>query len=119
MLDWAPGPIFKTYPWSIHLSDCTAKLGYRPDRFTGEGDDTRIWLRAETCTGFSDAGMSECTACRAVLDGKAVYSLETRAQNAPPHTPYQYLTHAQLIDMLRAVIAEKNELQLKVCKFLF
>ncbi|KAJ6611299.1 hypothetical protein B0H10DRAFT_1809889, partial [Mycena sp. CBHHK59/15] len=31
-----------------------------------------------------------------------------------PHTPYQYLSHEQLLDMLRACIAEKNELQLKI-----
>ncbi|KAJ7736282.1 hypothetical protein B0H16DRAFT_1234436, partial [Mycena metata] len=55
-----------------------------------------------------------CTPCRAVLVGKAVQTLETRAHEAPPHTPYQYLNHAQLIEILRNVIAEKNALQLKV-----
>ncbi|KAJ6560870.1 hypothetical protein DFH09DRAFT_1279507 [Mycena vulgaris] len=114
MLDWSQGPIFKTYPWSIHLSDCTAKLGYRPDHFTGEGDDKRIWLRSETCTSFSDPGKSECASRRAVLDGKALHTVETRAENAPAHTPYQYLNQTQLIEMLRTVIAEKNAWQLKL-----
>ncbi|KAJ6573712.1 hypothetical protein B0H10DRAFT_1678050, partial [Mycena sp. CBHHK59/15] len=54
-----------------------------------------------------------CTSCRAVLVGKAIRLLESRAGNAPPHTPYQYLTHAQLIEMLRTVIVGKNVLQLK------
>ncbi|KAJ6611371.1 hypothetical protein B0H10DRAFT_369290 [Mycena sp. CBHHK59/15] len=114
MLNWSPGPIFNTYPWSVHLSDCTSKLGYRPDRFTGEGDDTRIWLRSKMCMGLADSSKAECTSCRAVLVGKAVQALETRADNAPAHTPYQYLTQTQLIQMLRTVVAEKNALQLQV-----
>ncbi|KAJ7255739.1 hypothetical protein C8J57DRAFT_1075475, partial [Mycena rebaudengoi] len=56
----------------------------------------------------------ECPFCGAILDGKQIQALETRAENAPAHTPHQYLTQSQLIDLLRAAIAEKNTLQLKV-----
>ncbi|KAJ7477583.1 hypothetical protein FB451DRAFT_1032887, partial [Mycena latifolia] len=52
--------------------------------------------------------------CQAVLVGKAVHTVETRAATAQTHTPYQYLSQKQLIEMLRAVIAENNVLQLKV-----
>ncbi|KAK6996106.1 hypothetical protein R3P38DRAFT_2472855, partial [Favolaschia claudopus] len=114
MLNWAAGPIFKTYPWSVHLDECTAKLGFRPDRFTGEGDETRIWLRSDTCSGISDAGHAECTPCRRISDGKQIETMETRAKNAPPHTPYQYLSHAQLVSMLQKFADEKNTLQLKI-----
>jgi hypothetical protein len=114
MLDWAPGPIFSTYPWTTHLSKCTTELGFKPDRFTGEGDDTRIWLRSNDCTKLLVPGEDECPFCRAILDGKQIQALETRAEKAPAHTPHQYLTQSQLIDLLRAAIAEKNALQLKV-----
>ncbi|KAK7006524.1 hypothetical protein R3P38DRAFT_2476106, partial [Favolaschia claudopus] len=114
MLDWSPGPIFTTYPWSVHSDECTAKLGHRPDRFTGEGDETRIWLRSETCASLCDAGTTECTPCRQILAAKPVNDLEARANDAPPHTPYQYLSHAQLVKMVHSSADEKNALQLKI-----
>jgi hypothetical protein len=98
----------------MHLSNCTTKLGYRPDRFTGEGDDTRIWLRSDDCSILVGDGVAQCSFCRDLLAAKPLQTLATRAQDALHHTAFQYLTQVQLIKKLQAVIAEKNALQLKV-----
>ncbi|KAF8142295.1 hypothetical protein K438DRAFT_1635851 [Mycena galopus ATCC 62051] len=63
---------------------------------------------------FADPGAANCSSCRTILTAKAVRTLESRAQEVPAHTPYQYLNQQQLIDMLWAVIEEKNGLQLKL-----
>ncbi|KAJ7140342.1 hypothetical protein C8R46DRAFT_1233789 [Mycena filopes] len=108
-LNWAAPDI---YPWGVHTS--RMNLPYRLDRFTGEGDLTRLWVRSSACTGSAGIAQPECASCRSVKVGQTVATLETRAESAPSHTPWAYLNQRQLVGGWRATVADKNEQHLKM-----
>jgi hypothetical protein len=92
-LNWAA---LDSYPWGIHMGSSPMNVPYRPERFTGLGDSTCLWVRSMSCTGSAGVSQLECGPCHAVMLGQALYTLETRAQSAPAHIPYQYLTPSSL-----------------------
>jgi hypothetical protein len=104
-LNWAG---LDSYPWGIHMSSNRMNLPYRLDRFGGDGDSTRLYVRSTRCTGSAGVAQPQCAPCHSVKLGQALYTLETRAQTAPSHTPYQYLTQKQLVDALRQANTQKR-----------
>ncbi|KAJ7740481.1 hypothetical protein DFH07DRAFT_965361 [Mycena maculata] len=107
LLEWASPD---GYPWGIHANSSRMNLPYQLERFAGDADTPCLWVRSMTCTGLAGTAQAKCAPCRSVKVGRI---LETRAQSAAAHNPYQYLTHSQLVDALWEMTAEKNEQTLK------
>ncbi|KAK7006881.1 hypothetical protein R3P38DRAFT_3213632 [Favolaschia claudopus] len=85
---------------------------YHLERFLDDGK--QLWARSVNCTGSRGILQPECASCLSVKLGQTLINLEFRAQSAPAHTPYQYLTHNQLTDALREVTAQKNTQRLTI-----
>ncbi|KIJ05111.1 hypothetical protein PAXINDRAFT_93883, partial [Paxillus involutus ATCC 200175] len=110
-LDWPVGTIFETYPWTQHEYGAKS-LGYH---FCAvEMDGRTFQIRSNSCTQNAGRGMEACLECLSTQTTKARLQIEERARAASPHTPYQFLTHQQLRELLRSTTKDLNEYKLKV-----
>ncbi|KAG1737819.1 uncharacterized protein EDB91DRAFT_1054829 [Suillus paluster] len=111
ILNWPVGTVFETYPWTQHEYGAKS-LGYNFCAVEKNGKTFRI--RSHKCSGFAGEGEDACCTCRSAQTTKAHLMIEERAHVALPHTPYLFLTHQQLCELLRATNKQLNKYKLKV-----
>lgn len=102
-LEWDAGPILKTLPW--HLFEDSADLGFYITALRDKG--TRVFLRANTCTGVPVPSTTACASCVQVPKLQKLTKMQKRAQSANQENwQYENLTYEQAVRKLR----EKSEL---------
>jgi hypothetical protein len=103
--------MFETYPWTQHEYGAKS-LGY--DFCAVEKNGKTFRIRSHKCSGFAGEGEDGCCTCRSAQTTKARLMIEERARVALPHTPYLFLTHQQLRELLRTTNKQLNKYKLKV-----
>lgn len=113
---WSPGSIWTTYPF--HLHNRSQDLGWEPVSISSRQNCIR--LRSDRCQ-FPESGGDgvPCLPCQTMKESREFESLQARAMEAKPHTPYDYLTHKQLQAVAATAVAENKKLRVKVCSFDF
>lgn len=111
ILNWPVGTVFETYPWTQHEYGAKS-LGYNFCAVEKNGKTFRI--RSHKCSGFEGEGEDACCTCHSAQTTKARLMIEECAHVALPHTPYLFLTHQQLHELLRATNEQLNKYKLKV-----
>ena len=109
---WNPGTIWETYPFPSHSF---VKHPWDIIKFC---PPSHLQLRSKGCTGFTSAGGygNICHQCLWIPQCDAYKTIEKRAQEAPPHTPYHLLVFRQLSVIPKTLRKMLNEARLKVIK---
>lgn len=112
-VEWTPGSVWDTYPFHQHgIRDHP----WAPIAF--EGNENWLRLRSNQCSivfSGSETNAPCCAQCAAIPGSPAFKKFITRATHVQDHTPYAYLSHRQLLKLLRSTIERYRKLSSQVC----
>lgn len=112
IVDWiSSGPAWETYPFHTHGF---ANHSWEPIRAIGED---KIVLRSNDCSGLAQVygNVPEaCASCASIASEPSFEAIRMRAESAPAHIPYKYLSFAQVVKLLRQAKALEKKLKLQV-----
>jgi hypothetical protein len=113
LIQWKPGSVWISYPYQQHD---VQTLPWEPVGFEG---NNRLHLRSTKCKSIlkSQKELNEhvCSYCRGIESSAAFARFVDRAISPAKHTPWQYLSHKHLLQLLAKATAEVKMLKLKVC----
>ncbi|TRM56371.1 hypothetical protein BD626DRAFT_575769 [Schizophyllum amplum] len=124
LVDWSAGPLLSTYPFPRHEG---STLGWVPIEIEHTNDtavqagaaaasDRRsLRVRSKDCNGKLTAkhAGNACWHCVKVPNSSEFRRLLRGATKAKKHTPYEYLSHSQLLALVRKLARELRKLRLK------
>ena len=112
LVKWTPGTIWETYPFPSHTY---ADHPWDIIDFRSSG---HLCLHSKDCARVVDLSGhgSVCSLCLWIPQCKAFKAIESRANYAPPHTPYHLLGFHQLSGIPVLLRKKLNEACLKVIK---
>jgi hypothetical protein len=116
LVDWAAGSVWSTYPYGQHE---WRDLGWEPIGFeVSDSRSTVLRMRSSKCSATlslpAELRDKCCQFCRHVPNSQEFRKLLERAYDAPSHTPWEYLTHVQLVAILQRISVQQRHEQLNV-----
>jgi len=109
-VQWTPGTIWETYPFASHafVQHQWEILEIIPPR--------HLRLRSTRCTLTVSAGGfgSTCHSCLGILKSDGFQTIQKRAEGAPSHTPYRYLSFEQLYTIPKKMTKLLDQARIKV-----
>lgn len=111
-VEWTPGSVWDTYPFHQHGIRAHP---WEPIAF--EGNDSWLRLRSKQCCivlSGNETNASGCARCAAIPASPAFKKFISRAMLAQDHTPYEFLTHRQLLKLMRSILAKYRKLSSQV-----
>ncbi|KAF6742437.1 hypothetical protein DFP72DRAFT_1022411 [Ephemerocybe angulata] len=94
-VNWTLGSVLYTYPFHLHAFRA---VGWEPLRFNR--DENTITFRSENCDREASSNGGACDACLVLLSSDPLRRVMERAENAPKHTPHEFLNAAQMKKLL-------------------
>jgi hypothetical protein len=112
LIQWQPGSVWISYPYQQHD---VQTLPWEP---IGFGDDNQLRLRSAKCKltleTFKERKEQTCSQCRGIETSAAFAKFVQRAISPAKHTPWVYLSHTHVHELLVKATAETRHLKLKV-----
>lgn len=108
LIEWKAGSVWDSYPFQIHPYKT---YGWEP---IAVENDNWIRLRSLNCTTHVQTPAASCASCLSIMSGKPFRAVVKRAEHAPAHTPWKYLTTQQLVNLLRKMSARQRRDSLKM-----
>ena len=110
VVEWTPGTIWETYPFPSH------SLVKHPWDIIEFCSLSRLRLRSKACAAPVGRGGygHTCSHCLAIPHCGPYKKFESRANNAPPHTPHGLLSFNQLAAIPKTLRKMLDEARLKV-----
>jgi len=107
---WSPGSIWSTYPYHQHK---LRSLGWRPTGFIE--DENKILLRSDQCQiDLSESENSPCIECQVIPHSLSFQNFMEKAEDVKENTPWDYLTHEQLVKIMKKMSQQLKTLRTKV-----
>ncbi|KAH9833218.1 uncharacterized protein C8Q71DRAFT_712933, partial [Rhodofomes roseus] len=109
---WTPGSVWDTYPFHRHETRTF------PWELVGISNRNWLRLRSTSCERYAKTrNATQCASCEKIPGLPEYISFVERADgDAPKNTPYQYLTHKQLIAITTKLAAQIRQLQLQIAR---
>lgn len=116
LIHWQPGSVWNTYPYQRHD---VQTLPWVP---IGFDSDQRLQLRSVKCRltlqSSKELQESTCSQCWAIESSSAFKKFVNSAVDPAKHTPWAYLNHRHIYELLAKATTENRLLKLKVCNIL-